>query len=69
MIVPNLKKMKKEEAEQTALAHGLHYQYFLEYANYPEGHVYKQNLNAGETFQEGDTISFWVSKGPAPESP
>jgi len=69
MIVPDLQNMKKEDAEQTALAHGLHYQYFLDYADYPEGYVYKQNLNAGEPFQKGDTISFWVSKGPVPGSP
>ncbi|MZQ86882.1 PASTA domain-containing protein [Paenibacillus sp. 5J-6] len=63
-IVPNLVGHTREDAEKMALASGLRYQFLLEPSTADKGIVFKQDMVPGTTVNDGDRITFWVSKGP-----
>ncbi|MBD0378946.1 PASTA domain-containing protein [Paenibacillus sedimenti] len=63
VIIPNLVGMVLADAEKQALADGLRYKYFLEAGTAPKGTVTKQDPAAGTKGMQGDTVTFWVSKG------
>lgn len=63
-IVPNLVAHTREEAEKMALAAGLRYQFFLASSTADKGTVFKQDIAPGTVVNDGDRITFWVSKGP-----
>ncbi|MCZ8512276.1 PASTA domain-containing protein [Paenibacillus filicis] len=60
---PNLVGLSQAEAEKSALAAGLRYQYFLERNNQSQGTVFRQEPAAKSQLQKGDSVTFWVSKG------
>lgn len=60
---PKLTGLTLAEAEKSALAAGLKYEYFLERNNNDEGVVFKQDPPAGQSVSKGDSVTFWVSKG------
>ncbi|TVY03974.1 PASTA domain-containing protein [Paenibacillus cremeus] len=62
-IVPNLVAHTREDAEKLAIASGLRYQFYLEANDADKGIVFKQDLTPGTAVNNGDRISFWVSKG------
>lgn len=63
-IVPNLVAHTKDEAEEIALASGLRYEFFLASSTTDKGTVFKQDMVPGTAVNDGDRITFWVSKGP-----
>lgn len=65
--VPDLDGLSKEEAEKLALSYGLHYKYFVEYHDQQEGLVFKQEPEAGTEVPKGGYLTFWISKGSAPQ--
>lgn len=62
-VVPNLVGQTQEAAEQMALAAGLHYNFVIETSTQAKGTVTKQDPNAGTNGLQGDSVTFWVSKG------
>lgn len=62
-VVPDLVGLTKEEAEKLAMASGLRYQFFLETNAAVKGVVFKQDLTPGNAINNGDRITFRVSKG------
>lgn len=63
-VVPNLVAHTKDEAEKMALESGLRYEFFLAPSTADKDTVFKQDMVPGSTVNEGDRITFWVSKGP-----
>ncbi|MFC5450389.1 PASTA domain-containing protein [Paenibacillus aestuarii] len=63
VLIPNLIGSKLEDAEQQALAAGLHYNYLLEANPGAKGTVIRQEPSAGTKGMTGDNVTFWVSKG------
>ncbi|MEW9701397.1 PASTA domain-containing protein [Paenibacillus sp. SI8] len=61
--VPSLVGMAQEDAEKAALAAGLHYEYHLEANEQAKGTVTRQDPAAGTKGLQGDSVTFWVSKG------
>ncbi|MCY9659675.1 PASTA domain-containing protein [Paenibacillus chondroitinus] len=62
-VVPDLVNRTREEAENMALDAGLRYEFFLESSSAAKGTVFKQDIPPGTAIQNGDRITFWVSKG------
>ncbi|MDF2923469.1 MAG: hypothetical protein K0R57_2383 [Paenibacillaceae bacterium] len=62
--VPDLVNHTLEEASRMALASGLRYQYYVEASELPKDTVFKQDLVPGTVVSKGDTVIFWVSRGP-----
>ncbi|OCT15643.1 hypothetical protein A8709_16405 [Paenibacillus pectinilyticus] len=62
-VVPNLVGQTQEDAEQLALAAGLHYNFVIEVSTLDKGIVTKQDPKAGTNGLQGDNVTFWVSKG------
>jgi|GEM_PF-5279337 len=63
VLIPNLVGSTLEDAEQQALATGLHYNYLLEANPGAKGTVIRQDPSAGTKGMQGDNVTFWVSKG------
>lgn len=61
--IPNLVGMTKEQAEQTLLANGIHYQFFVQQSSEPANTVFKQDKEADQPYQAGDRITFYISSG------
>jgi hypothetical protein len=61
--VPNLVGKSQADAEQLALAAGLHYNFVIETSTQAKGTVTKQEPKAGTKGLVGDNVTFWVSKG------
>lgn len=61
--VPNLVGMTREEAEKSARAAGLRYDFFLEPNEMEQGKVFKQDPKPNEKVESGTKVMFWVSKG------
>ncbi|WP_171687365.1 Stk1 family PASTA domain-containing Ser/Thr kinase [Paenibacillus planticolens] len=62
IVVPNLVGQSLADAEQQALAMGLHYNYVIEASNLPKGTVIRQDPQPGAKGMQGDNVTFWVSK-------
>lgn len=62
IVVPNLVGQALADAEQQALAMGLHYNYVIEASNQPKGTVIRQDPLPGVKGMQGDNVTFWVSK-------
>ncbi|NOU67976.1 PASTA domain-containing protein [Paenibacillus sp. LMG 31461] len=62
-VVPNLIGQTQADAEQLALAAGLHYNFLIETSTLAKGTVTKQDPKAGTNGLVGDNVTFWVSKG------
>ncbi|OAS13812.1 Stk1 family PASTA domain-containing Ser/Thr kinase [Paenibacillus oryzisoli] len=62
-IVPNLVGQTQADAEEMALAAGLHYNFLIETSTQAKGIVTKQEPKAGTKGLVGDNVTFWVSKG------
>ncbi|KRE75074.1 Stk1 family PASTA domain-containing Ser/Thr kinase [Paenibacillus sp. Soil750] len=61
--VPNLVGKTQADAEQLALAAGLHYNFVIETSTQAKGIVTRQEPKAGTKGLAGDNVTFWVSKG------
>ncbi|UUZ95640.1 PASTA domain-containing protein [Paenibacillus sp. P25] len=61
---PNLVGLTQEEAGKRAIDAGLKYQFFLERNANAQGTVFKQDPPAKTQMEKGESVTFWVSKGP-----
>lgn len=61
--IPKLLGLPRADAEKAALAAGLHYTFYLESNDAPQGTVFKQDPQSGAAAVRGDSVTFWVSKG------
>ncbi|NEW05018.1 PASTA domain-containing protein [Paenibacillus sp. SYP-B3998] len=62
-VIPNLVGLSQVDAENHALAAGLHYNFLLETNSQAKGTVTKQEPAAGTKGMQGDNVTFWISKG------
>lgn len=62
-VIPTLVGLSQADAEQKALAAGLHYNYVIEANDQPKGTVIRQDPKPGVVGLQGDNVTFWVSKG------
>lgn len=63
IVIPNLVGLQQTDAEKKALEMGLHYKFFIEANELPNGTVIRQEPQPGVKGLEGDNVTFWVSKG------
>jgi hypothetical protein len=62
VLMPDLKGLTQKDAEQQALALGLHYQFFIEANEQSKGTVFKQEPAAKEKVPKGGNITFYIGK-------
>ncbi|MEK8128403.1 PASTA domain-containing protein [Paenibacillus filicis] len=60
---PQLIGLNRQEAEKTALAYGLKYEFFLESNPNSANTVFRQSPAPGTVLAKGESVSFWISKG------
>ncbi|MFC4766630.1 PASTA domain-containing protein [Effusibacillus consociatus] len=61
--IPNLVGLTKTEAEQLLLSKKIRYQFFIEPSDAEADKVFKQDKEPGKPYQQGDRITFYVSRG------